>query len=98
MPKKVFRIGECAVGGVIVAEIKGEKLTLICKQWDVSGGYTRKASQANAKEIYRKEIDSSLNNSYWSAYNTLSDWTTHYWANTILEWVKNNRLELKRGW
>ena len=95
--KKVFRIGECAVGGIIVAEFKGNKLTLICQEWDYSAGYTHRSNQSNAKEIYSVEIISTNGNGYREAYAVLSEWTTHYWAETIIKWVEDNGLKLSRS-
>jgi hypothetical protein len=86
---KTFKIGEYAVGGIIVAEINNDKVTIISKQWDTSAGYTKKSSQKNAKELSRNTTIASSNNSRWGIDTYLNMLTTSYYSGVILEWIES---------
>ena len=89
MATKTFKIGEYAKGGVITAEIKGDKIALISKLWDDSKGYRKSSNQSNATEMYRIEVISSESEAYWKLFNWLCEESTSYWADEILTWVKS---------
>jgi hypothetical protein len=99
MAKKTFKIGEVCRGGVITAETTAKTVTIISKQWDTTGGYSRAASQENAKELDRLEVNVSDEQAYRKLYNYLDDLSTSYWADKILEWVKSkSKLDKKFFW
>jgi len=88
MATKTFKIGEYARGGIITAEVKGTKVTIIGKEWDFSASSTRGASQKNAKEFTRTTID--VRNTY--ACNQLQDFlcdlTSYNWAEKVINWIE----------
>jgi hypothetical protein len=86
---KTFKIGEYAVGGIIVAEINNDKVTIISKQWDTSAGYTKKSSQKNAQELSRNTTIASSNNSRWGIDTYLNMLTSSYYSGVILEWIES---------
>ena len=86
---KTFKIGEYAVGGIIVAEINNDKVTIISKQWDNSAGYTKKSSQKNAQELSRNTTIASSNNSRLGIDTYLNMLTTSYYSGVILEWIES---------
>ena len=51
MAKKTWKLGEYSKGGIITAEVKKDKITIIAKDWDTSTGYSRGSNQSNAKEF-----------------------------------------------
>jgi hypothetical protein len=94
MAKKTWKLGEVAIGGVIVTETNGTKLTVIVKQQIYSS-----KSQANAKELERREFDAELGDTWRNLTNWLAiDITTSYWADQIAEWFENQGITFKKGW
>jgi len=89
MASKTFKIGEYATGGIISAEIKGEKVTIICKEWDFSKGSSRGSDQSGAKELMREERMTTDRSAARELENTLTEWTTSYYAGKIMEWIKS---------
>ena len=79
MTKKTFKIGECATGGIIVAEVKG---------W--SGDIVQiKALDWNTKKVVSENlVMSTERNAQWKLDNYLNDLTTSYYAGKILDWIK----------
>ena len=88
MAKKTFKIGEYAKGGIIAVETKGQIITVIGKEWDFSTGSRRSSDQTNAKEWCRKEFNADSSDVYRELYMYLSDLTTHYYAETVIDWIK----------
>lgn len=88
MATKTFKIGEYSRGGVITAEVKKNKVTVIFKEWDFSTGSRRSSNQKNAKELYRVEVDVDANNSEQNLMSALYDDTTSYYADMIMKWIK----------
>jgi len=88
MATKTWKIGEYARGGIITAIATKDKVTIIGKDWDISKGYNRGSNQSGAKEFDRFEINPTERESYNKLYMYLSDLTTHYYADTILEWIE----------
>ncbi len=96
---KTFKIGECCKGGIITVEITGKVIVVIGKDWDTSKGYSRGSDQSNAKEFTRGSCLSNEQNAYTKLYNFLSDLTTHYYAETVIDWIKTKvDLSPKFGW
>ena len=90
MATKTFKIGEYCKGGVITAVATKDKVTIIAKDWDFSQGSTRGASQKNAKEFDRLEIDTNERKVYHTLYRYLTWLTSHGHAEKVLEWIENN--------
>jgi hypothetical protein len=95
MAQKTFKIGEYCVGGVIQAIVKGDQVTIISKEWDMSTGCNRGSSQKNAKELGSRTVNSKMNGSYRILNNYLHDLTTSYYADQILKWVKSNGIKFE---
>ena len=89
MATKTWKIGEYAKGGVITAIATKTKITIIGKDWDYSKGSNKGSDQSNAKEFTRREFSTKFGNPYRQAYDFLSDLTTHYYADQILEWCSS---------
>lgn len=89
MATRTFKIGEYAKGGVITAEVKGTKIAIIGKDWDMSAGCKKGSSQKNAKEWTRLEVDMNSRSAYGDMSDFLHDLTTSYYADKIIEWVES---------
>lgn len=85
---KTFKIGEYAKGGVITAEVNGNKVTIIGKEWDYSKGSNKGSDQSNAQEFTRETVDTTNDGAYRTLIEFLNDLTTHYYSEQIMEWVK----------
>jgi len=94
MAKKTFKIGECCAGGIITVEITGQKIVIINKEWDMSKGTQRGSNQSNAKELSRISVLATDNDVYRKMSNYLEDLSTHYYSETIIDWIKT-KVELK---
>lgn len=77
--KKTFKIGEYAKGGIISAEITNKELPFV----------VIKCIDWDTKEVLFG--DSSEDISY--IRDVLYDWTSVYYADTIIEWIKSNVKE-----
>jgi hypothetical protein len=75
MATKSFKIGEYCIGGIIKAEIKNN--TLILKALD----YNTK------KEVSNLEF-SVYPFSEREVWFSLTEWTSSYYANKIIDWIK----------
>jgi hypothetical protein len=87
--KKTWKIGEYAKGGVISVEINGKVITIIGKEWDSSQGYNRGSNQSNAKEFTRGTILSNDSDAERKMFFFLTDLTTAYYADNIIQWIKS---------
>ena len=92
MATKTFKIGESSRGGVITAEVKGNKVTVIFKSWN---WYDRNASKA--VEYNRIEVDATSNFAQRNLFFELTDDTTAYWADTVIEWIKT-KVKFNHAW
>jgi len=88
MATKTFKIGEYARGGIITAEVKGNQITIIGKDWDMSVGTQRSSNQSNAKEFDRLTVDSKASDAYRKLFMYLTDLTTAYYGDMIIDWVE----------
>jgi hypothetical protein len=90
MATKTFKLGEWSKGGIITVEVnkKKENAVVIAKDWDTSAGYNKGSNQSNAKEWDRKYFDLNSRAVYHDLYEYLIDLTTHYYSETIIEWVE----------
>jgi len=76
MAKKQFKIGECAVGGIIAVEITGKVIQV-------------KALDYNSKkEVSTGSVMSDERQAQWKLDNYLNDLTTSYYAGKVLDWIK----------
>jgi hypothetical protein len=73
--KKTFKIGEYALGGIIQVEINGSKVTLRCKEWDT-------------KEVLFSETHRTSDT--MEIVHTLNDWTSCYYADKVLDYIKKS--------
>jgi hypothetical protein len=89
MTTKTFKIGEYAKGGVITVEIHGKIITVIGKDWDFSTGSRRSSDQSKAKEFTRGTADATDEGVRRKLYEFLSDLTTHYYTEKIIEWIES---------
>jgi len=85
---KTFKIGEYCRGGVITAEVNGNRVSVIGKDWDTSKGYNRGSDQSNAKEFDRRTVDVTHSNARRELDDFLNDLTTSYYAGQVLEWIE----------
>lgn len=87
--KKTWKIGEYAKGGVISVEINTNQIAIIGKEWDSSQGYRKSSNQSNAKEFTRITIAKNDSDAQNKMFFFLTDLTTAYYADTIIEWIKS---------
>ena len=75
--KKSFKIGECAVGGIIQVELKGKLLSV-------------KALDYNSKrEVQSGSILTDEYNAYWKTMNYLNELTSSYYADKIMKFIES---------
>jgi len=79
MATKTFKIGEYAQGGIIQAEVKGKKITIISKEM-----------YGSKKELERTSVEENEDNAQWTLTDKLNEWTTHYYAEQVMDWIKAN--------
>ena len=88
MAKKTFKIGEYCKGGIITVEITGKTIDVIGKEWDHSQGSRKGSNQSNAKEFTRLSIHADNVDMEQAFTIYLNDLTTHYYAEQVLDWIK----------
>jgi len=99
MNKKTFKIGEYCKGGIIEVEITGKIITVIGKDWDFSTGSKKDSDQSNAKEFIRGTVESTDGSAYRKLYDFLTDLTTHYYTEKVIDWIKTKtELIPARSW
>ena len=94
---KTFKIGEYCKGGVITAEVNGNKVDIIAKEWDSSTGDRRSSNQSNAKEWDRLSVDAVDSSAERKLDMFLCDLTTSYYAEQVMDYIKS-KVELKSSW
>jgi hypothetical protein len=87
--KKTWKIGEYAKGGVITAEVNDNVICIIGKEWDVTQGYKKSSNQSNAKEFIRITISKDDSDAQRKMFMFLTDLTTAYYADNVIEWIKS---------
>jgi hypothetical protein len=75
MAKKQFKIGECAVGGIIAVEIVNDSIGIKALDW-------------NTKKVVFEDYFGTTSNSERQIDNFLNDLTTSYYSGKILDWIK----------
>lgn len=88
MKTKTFKIGEYCTGGIITVEITGKIIKVIGKEWDFSKGSRRSSDQSNAKPFTTGTVEATDPQAYTKLYNFLSDLTTHYYTEQVIDWIK----------
>ena len=85
MAKKQFKIGECAVGGIIAVECTKERIIV-----NVLDFYTKKQALAPLSLAYAgsNAYDNTLIENHIDNY--LNEITTYYYAEKIMNWIKSN--------
>lgn len=97
MATKTFKIGEYAKGGVITVETKGDDITVIGKEWDMSTGTRKSSDQSKAKEFTRSTFNVNDSDTPRRLFMFLGDLTTAYYADQITKWIKT-KINLKSIW
>ncbi len=95
MAKKTWKIGEYCKGGIISVDVKESEVMLYLKDWDFSKGSNAKSDQSNAKVLDEISV-SRIKGIGWDNSNaicnkmeeTLNDWTTSYYADKIVKWIR----------
>jgi hypothetical protein len=85
---KTWKLGENATGGIITIEIKKDNIIIINKEWDYSMGSNKSSDQSKAKELSRNIVNSQNRNLYRDLYMILTNYTTSYYSEQIIDWVK----------
>ena len=83
MAKKQFKIGECAVGGIIAVEITGKVIQIKALDY-----YSKKEVSSGSAMSDDSHCAQKLD-------NYLNDLTTSYYAGKVLDWIKS-KVELKK--
>jgi hypothetical protein len=78
MASKTFKIGECAVGGIIRVNTNGEMIEVRSMDWDTNDILSKYEINARRQDA-RNDLD-----------NVLNELTTHYYAEKIIEWVEQH--------
>ena len=90
---KTWKIGEYCKGGVITVEITGKVINIIGKDWDYSTGSNKSSNQSKAKEFARLTLNMVypylLADTHSKCFMFLTDLTTSYYADQILDWIKS---------
>lgn len=86
---KTWKLGEWSKGGVITVEITGKVIVVIGKDWDTSAGFSKKSDQSKAKEFTRGSVAANEQNSRFKLFMFLTDLTSTYYADQIIEWIKS---------
>ena len=94
---KTWKIGEYCKGGIITVEITGQVIVIIGKDWDMSQGTRRSSNQSNAKEFTRGSTMANEPKARMHIFNFLTDLTTPYYADKIIEWIES-KVELSKGY
>ena len=89
MATRTFKLGEVCKGGVITVITKGNDVTVIGKDWDLSQGSRKSSNQTNAKEFTRIEVKNLDSNSTRELSNFLYDLTTSYHTDQIIKFIES---------
>ena len=98
MATKTWKLGELSKGGVITVETTKTQVKVIAKEWDTTKGFSRNSDQSNAKEWNRLEVSIKSSDAERKLDFFLTDLTTSYYADQILEWIKTKVEFDKVGW
>jgi hypothetical protein len=99
MKTKTWKIGEYCKGGIITVEIRGKKIAVIGKDWDMSKGTNRSSDQSGAKEWTRLEVQADSQNAHRQLDDFLCDLTTSYYSGEVIKWIETKvKLEPEFGY
>jgi hypothetical protein len=76
MAKKQFKIGECAIGGIIAVEVTGKVIQV------------KALDYWSKKEVKSGSVMADERQAQWKLDNFLNDLTTSYYASKVLDWIK----------
>jgi len=77
MATKSFRIGECAVGGIIKVDITGKVIQIKALDWNTKKAVSEGSAMSDEPQCSQKIEE------------YLMDLTTCYYAGKIMEWIKS---------
>jgi len=77
MATKSFRIGECAVGGIIKVDITGKVIQIKALDWNTKKAVSSGSAMSDEPQCSQKIEE------------YLMDLTTCYYAGKIMEWIKS---------
>lgn len=77
MATKSFRIGECAVGGIIKVDITGKVIQIKALDWNTKKAVSTGSAMSDEPQCSQKIEE------------YLMDLTTCYYAGKIMEWIKS---------
>jgi hypothetical protein len=86
MRHKQFRIGECAVGGIIDVAINETEITIKCLDWDTKDLVIRS-----------KSFDANGMDADYSIIEYLNDCTSFFYAEEVFNWIKEH-VTFKQDW
>jgi len=90
MATKTWKLGEVAQGGIITVETKGNTVTIIGKDWDMSKGTLKSSDQSKAEEFIRYTINlDTTSDGDRRLSNKLCELTTSYWSDQIMSWIES---------
>lgn len=91
---KLFKIGESCQGGVLEAQINGNRITVIAREWQY-GKYKRgQVTANNSPEFDRITVYANQPNSRQRLFMWLTEKTTSFYADQVLDFLSANS-ELK---
>lgn len=86
MKTKSFKIGECAIGGIIKVDITGKVIQI------------KALDYFSKKELNTGTVLSTDDNSRWEIDRYLNSLTTSYYAGKIMEYIEKNIKLTKEPW
>ena len=87
METKLFKIGECAIGGIIKVDISGKRIDIKCLQY---------VSKKEVGGQWSKSFEADGSDSKFKLLMFLGDASTSYHADKIIEWVES-KVTLNKG-
>jgi len=98
MAEKTWKLGEVCQGGVITVQTTKTQVKVIAKEWDYSKGSNRGSDQSGAKEFTRLEVNLSDSNADMKVGTFLTDLTTSYHAEQVMDWIKTKVTFRQNSW
>ena len=97
MATKTFKIGESCVGGIITAIANDKSIQIQGKEWDYAKGSNRGSDQSNAKIFCSLTLRTDEGDIYRKLYNYLTEMTTHYYTEMIIDWIETKTKLTQKG-
>jgi len=76
--RKEFRIGECAIGGIIEVTINGKVVQI------------RALDYNSKKEVMKGTTDTTQRDAYRQIDDFLTELTTYYFTQKVMDYIKGN--------